>query len=127
MTGGRSTTPSIEKYSVGAYNDIRGMEAGMDAHHVGQKALIKEFIPDYYAMTAPAILVPRIGHAIKGPSGIFSRGVDGLKSPRDVLARDVRELRRVYPDIPNATLQHLIRMNKEAYPGAFGKTSYDVK
>jgi hypothetical protein len=109
------------KYSVGAYSEIRGTVAGMDAHHVGQKALMQDLIPGYDAMTAPAILVPKVGHTIKGPNGIVSRSVDGLSTPRDVLARDIRELRRVYPDVPNSSLQDLIQMNKDFYPGAFGR------
>lgn len=72
-------------------------------------------------MTAPAILVPKVGHTMKGPNGIVSCGVDGLSTPRDVLARDIRELRRVYPDMPNSSLKDLIQMNKNAYPGAFGR------
>jgi hypothetical protein len=109
------------KYTVGTYNEIKGTVAGMDAHHVGQQALMKDMIPGYDAATAPAILVPKVGHTIKGPEGIVSRSTDGLNIPRDVLARDINELRRVYPDIPNQQLQDLIRMNKEAYPGAFTK------
>ncbi|PIM51519.1 hypothetical protein CS062_19475 [Roseateles chitinivorans] len=115
------------KYSVGAYNKIRGTVAGMDAHHVGQKVLMQDLIPGYDAMTAPAILVPKVGHTIKGPNGIVSRSVVGLRKPRAVLARDIRELRRVYPDVPNSSLQDLIRMNKDAYPGAFEGKSYDAQ
>ena len=33
-------------YEVGHYCDIKGKE-GLDAHHVGQKALMRKFIPDY--------------------------------------------------------------------------------
>ena len=80
---------------------------------------MQDLIPGYDAMTAPAILVPKVGHTIKGPNGIVSRSVDCLSTPRDVLARDIRELRRVYPDVPNSSLQNLIKMNKDAYPGAF--------
>jgi hypothetical protein len=80
---------------------------------------MKDLIPGYDPTTAPAILVPKVGHTIKGPNGIVSRSMDGLTTPRDVLARDVRELRRVYPDVPNASLQKLIEMNKNAYPGSF--------
>lgn len=32
------------------------------------------------------------------------------------MARDIRELRRVYPDAPNSQLQELINLNKEMYP-----------
>lgn len=116
-----SAVQSVGKYSVGPYNEIRGTVAGMDAHHVGQRALMQDLIPGYDANTAPAILVPKVGHTIKGPNGIVSRSVDGLSTPRDVLARDIRELRRVYPDVPNSSLQDLIQMNKDAYPGAFGR------
>jgi len=110
-----------EKYAVGPYKEIRGTAAGMDAHHVGQKTIMEKLIPGYDPLTAPAILVPKVGHTIKGPNGIVSRSVEGLDSVRDVLARDVRELRRVYSDISNASLKELIRMNKEAYPAAFRK------
>ena len=32
---------------------------------------------------------------------------------RELLARDIRELRRVYPDIPNSKLKELIDLNKK--------------
>ena len=110
-----------EQYSVGPYNEIKGTVAGMDAHHVGQKALMKNMIPGYEPDTAPSILVPKVGHTIRGPNGIVSRGIEGLNNPRDVLARDINELRRVYPDIPNQQLQKLAQMNKDSYPNAFTK------
>lgn len=109
------------KYTVGAYNEIKSTVPGLDAHHVGQKALMKDMIPGYDPATAPSILVPKVGHTIKGPNGIVSRSTEGLTTPRDVLARDVRELRRVYPDVPNPQLQQLIQMNKDAYPSSFAK------
>jgi hypothetical protein len=106
-------------YSVGPYNDIKGTVSGMDAHHAGQRALMQELIPGYDPLKAPAILVPKVGHTVKGPNGIVSRSMDGLTTPRSVLARDIKELRRVYPDISNQSLQDLIRMNKDIYPDAF--------
>ena len=109
----------IGKYSVGAYNEIKGTVKGLDAHHVGQKAVMGDLIPAYNPMTAPSILVPKVGHTIKGPNGIVSRSTDGLLTPRAVVARDIMELRRVYPDIPNSQLQQLIKMNKDMYPGYF--------
>lgn len=39
-----------------------------------------------------------------------------ITSARDVIARDIQELRRVYPDVPNAKLQELIDLNKCMYP-----------
>ncbi|QPQ30179.1 hypothetical protein [Lysinibacillus sp. JNUCC 51] len=46
---------------------------GLDSHHVGQKALMKKFIPGYDELKAPAIFVPRDGHTRKIPGvGIVS-------------------------------------------------------
>jgi len=73
-------------------------------------------IPGYNPATAPAILVPKVGHTIRGPNGVVSRSTEGFTSARDLIARDIRELRRVYPDIPNSQLQKLIQMNKNLYP-----------
>ncbi|MFN6817105.1 hypothetical protein ACK4QA_18905, partial [Proteus mirabilis] len=39
-----------------------------------------------------------------------------FKNARELLARDIRELRRVYSDIPNSALKELIAKNKEMYP-----------
>ena len=72
-------------------------------------------------MTAPSILVPKVGHTIKGPLGIVSRNTQGFSNARQVLARDIFELRRVYPNIPNNSLQQLIQMNKSIYPKYFIK------
>ncbi len=104
-------------FEVGSYNTLRGVEAGLDAHHVGQKALMSKFIPGYNPSTAPSILVPKLGHT-QGV-GVLSRGTSGLSNARQVLARDIFELRRVYPNVPNSSLQQLIQINKTMYPGAF--------
>ena len=98
-----------------AYKDIKGV-AGFDAHHAGQKAAMKKLVDGYDPMTAPAINVPKVGHTIKGENGIVSRSTKGITSARQLLARDIGELRRVYPDIPNSKLQELIDMNKKLYP-----------
>lgn len=39
----------------------------------------------------------------------------------EVFARDITELRRVYPDILNVQLQERIHLNKTMYPGSFVK------
>jgi hypothetical protein len=101
---------------VARYNNVlrEGAQAGLDAHHVGQKALMRQFVSNYDLETAPAILVPKAGHTVG--EGVVSRSMNGFNSARDVIARDIRELRRVYPDIPNSKLQELIRLNKQMYP-----------
>jgi len=107
---------SEAKYKVGAYQDIKGVE-GLDAHHAGQKAVMKKLVNGYDELTAPAINVPIIGHTKRHPvRGIVSRSTKGITSARQLLARDIKELRRVYPDIPNSKLQELIEMNKKLYP-----------
>ncbi|QCT01644.1 hypothetical protein E6C60_0924 [Paenibacillus algicola] len=102
------------KYQVGAYKDIRGVE-GLDAHHAGQKAAMKKLVDNYDFNTAPAINVPKVGHTIKGPNGIVFRSTKGIDNPRQLLARDIRELRRVYDDIPNSALnkQKNVSRNEE--------------
>ncbi|WMJ22640.1 hypothetical protein RBG61_11670 [Paludicola sp. MB14-C6] len=103
------------KYLVGAYQDIKGVP-GLDAHHVGQKSLMKDLVENYNPKTAPAINVPKVGHTISGPNGIVSRSTNGIDSARQLLARDIMELRRVYDDIPNSALKELIELNKKMYP-----------
>jgi hypothetical protein len=62
-----------------------------------------------------------MGHTTRGQRGIVARGTTGVESVRDLLARDIRELRRVYRGIPNSQLKKLLDLNKEMYPSAFGK------
>lgn len=108
-------------WEVGAYNELRGVEAGLDAHHVGQSALMKKLVPDFDHNTGPTILVPAVGHRFKGPNGIVSRSTKGFENARQVLARDIFELRRVYGDqkLPNSALQELIQINKTKFPEAY--------
>lgn len=65
---------SSGKYQVGAYQDIKGVE-GLDAHHVGQKALMKKLVADYDELTAPAINVPKLGHTKRHPERGLYQGV----------------------------------------------------
>lgn len=114
--GAGKSGSSSGKYQVGAYQDIKGVE-GLDAHHVGQKALMKKLVADYDELTAPAINVPKLGHTKRHPErGIVSRSTKGITNARQLLARDLFELKRVYPDIPNSALKELIDMNKKMYP-----------
>ncbi|WP_237397869.1 MULTISPECIES: hypothetical protein [unclassified Gilliamella] len=120
---------SGKPFQVGIHEDLIKINqgTGLDSHHVGQKAIMKKFIPGYDPMKAPAILVPSIGHTEKGVVGIVSRNIKGINSARDLLARDIRELKRVYPDIPNSKLKELIELNKKMYPEAFKKPEIKCK
>lgn len=108
-------------WRVGRYNTLQGAERGLRAHHVGQKALMEKFVQGYNWRTAPSILVPEIGHNTRSALGIVSRNMKGFTNAREVLARDIFELRRVYNDVPNRSLQELIQMNKTMFPNAFVK------
>ncbi|ONG97735.1 hypothetical protein BKK39_11585 [Bacillus cereus] len=114
-SSGVKGTGEAAKYDVGLYNEIKGVP-GLDAHHIVQKAIMKKFIADYDPKVAPAILVPKVGHTIRGPKGIVSRSSKGIENGRQLLARDIMELRRVYPDIPNSQIKKLIELNKKLYP-----------
>ena len=106
---------SDTEYVVGAYKDVKGIE-GMDAHHVGQKAVMEKLVGNYDYKTAPAISVFREGHTIRlMGKGNVSKNTRGITSLRQLLARDIRELKRVYPDIPNSAYRDLIELNKKMY------------
>jgi hypothetical protein len=68
-------------------------------------------------------MISEVGHTIRGVNGIVSQSTTGITNARQLLARDIFELRRVYggQGIPNSSLQQLIQMNKTIYPGAFIK------
>jgi RHS repeat-associated protein len=118
--GNLAKAGKVAKYTVGSYKDLTKIArgSGLDAHHVGQKAIMKKFIKGYDEKTAPSILVPVIGHRIRVDdiTKILSRSSKGITNPRQLIARDIAELRRVYPDIPNSALKELIKMNKDMYP-----------
>lgn len=82
---------------------------------------MERLVPGYDRKTAPTIMVPSEGHTSSGPNGFVSRDHKGIDNARDLLARDIKELRRVYPDVPVQQLQELVRQNKEKYPDAFKK------
>lgn len=52
----------------------------MDAHHVGQKALMKELVENYDPKVAPAINVPKVGHTISAPMELYLEALRGLQA-----------------------------------------------
>jgi hypothetical protein len=84
-------------------------------HHVPQSQPAAQTIPGYDPKTAPAIAVPEKEHdAIpveKGPATM---------TPRDQLAKDVRNLKN-YTAAPNGKIQRLIDLVKSWSPGSYGK------
>lgn len=107
---------------VGSYNTLkkikRGMNSGLDAHHVGQAAIMRNLVKNYKYETAPAILVPTYGHRYLTNTNLkISTSTGGISSARDLLARDIREMRRVFKNkIPNSSYKELIELNKHMYP-----------
>ncbi|MCT2387954.1 hypothetical protein NYP82_15305 [Erwinia pyrifoliae] len=115
---GLSKCGFTEKYEVGTFNDLqRRSKVGdkLDIHHVTQKHPAGQVISGYDPKTAPSIAVPRAEHklipTIKGPF---------TGTPRDLLAKDIQDLRN-YTNAPPSAIEKLIRLNKEMYPDAFIK------
>lgn len=76
---------------------------------------MKNLVDNYAPKIALAINVPKVGHTISGQNGIVSRSTKGIDNVRQLLARDLFELKRVYPDIPNSKYRELIDMNMKMY------------
>lgn len=104
-------------WKVGAYKDLWRLDPErLRAHHVGQKALMKRLVAGYDQDSAPAILVPIVGHnKLDEDVGIVSRSMKSFTNATQVVQRDVDELKRVYPNIPNAALRDLVELNKKMY------------
>jgi len=88
---------------------------GLEVHHAAQAHPASQVIPGYDRATAPSIALPYKEHrripTQKGP-------YEG--TPRDLLAKDINDLRR-HTNAPNKALRELIDLNKKCYPGAFRK------
>jgi hypothetical protein len=111
-------TAGVQAYEVGTADALRARSLpgdALDIHHVGQAGPLKQMIPGYSRSTSPAIAVPEELHRTIP----VLRGATNL-TPRQVLARDIWNLRK-YTDVPNSSLRELIELNKQMYPGAFGK------
>ncbi|WP_380024351.1 hypothetical protein [Effusibacillus consociatus] len=107
----------VTPYEVGTVNDLRNRSVSGDLaiHHVGQQHPAKQVIPRYNPKTAPGIAIPTEEHTrIPTLKGEYSG------SPRNLLAKDIRDL-RTYTKAPNSALKELIQLNKQIYPEAFRK------
>ena len=72
---------------------------------------VSEF-SERYEYTAEGLLKSAISRSGTGDS----RSMKGITSARQLLARDLFDLKRVYPDIPNSKFRELIDMNLKMYP-----------
>lgn len=105
-------------YRVGLHSSHKNLPGNLTSHHVGQRRAMERLVKNYDGENAPAIVVPYVGHIKRGPNTgpVLARAHKKFKNPREVVARDIRELRRVYPGIPNAKLKEIIDLNKKMYP-----------
>ncbi|WP_279573801.1 RHS repeat domain-containing protein [Volucribacter amazonae] len=108
----------VQKYEVGTYNDLKKRSVSgdqLDIHHVVQAHPGNQVIPNYNRNTAPAIAIPRKEHReIPTIKGKYSG------SPRELLAKDIKDLRK-YTKAPNSKIKELINLNKKMYPHSFKK------
>jgi hypothetical protein len=108
----------VAKYGVGAFNDLKASSVvgdGLDIHHAVQAYPATQVIQGYDRLVAPSIAIPQAEHRlIPAITGEFSG------TARDLLAKDILDLRN-YTNAPTSSLQELIQLNKQMYPGAFSK------
>ena len=116
-----------DEFDIGLHSDLlkAKKDSNLRSHHAGQKAIMKLLVANYDENKAPAILVNYICHnknnPEKSPGVVSTRNLNPntgkpFSNARELLARDIRELRRVYSNIPNSKLQELIELNKSMYP-----------
>jgi RHS repeat-associated protein len=108
----------VGEYEVGTYNSLKGRsipDDGIEIHHAVQKHPAGQVVPGYDPKSGPSIALPRGEHreipTMKG-------GYAG--SARDLLAKDIRDL-RTNTNAPNSALRELIQLNKDMFPGAFAR------
>jgi RHS repeat-associated protein len=115
-----SAVPSsaVRPYEVGTAAALQARSVvgdNISIHHVGQAHAMEQLVPGYSRANGPTIAVPTPEHLqvpnLRGPVGL---------TPRQVLANDILNLRN-YTNAPNTSLRQLIQLNKQMYPGAFGK------
>jgi hypothetical protein len=132
------------KWTIGTYDDLFKKAVGLplDAHHLLQaekmSALLKKTGQTFDHGKGISILVPTIGHTRRGQVKCISRwngkklakyideaekaGKSLKQISRDLLAKDIKEMRRVYNgQVPNGALQQLIEMHKKDFPQLFLK------
>ena len=94
----------VGKYEVGTYDALKSKSVagdGLDIHHAMQKNPAGQAVGGYNPATGPSIAVPRGEHSrIPTLKGEYSG------SARDLLAKDIRDLRN-NTSAPNSTLREL--------------------
>ena len=118
VDGAADKVKDVEKYEVGTYDALKGKSLkgdGLDIHHAMQQKPASQVVEGYNPATGPSIALPRGEHSrlptLKGE-------YEG--SARDLLAKDVRDLRNM-TNAPNSAIRDLVELNKQMYPSTFKK------
>ncbi len=107
----------VEPYEVGIVKDLRSRSKGdkLDVHHAPQQHPAGQPIPGYDGDKAPGIVLPKPEHnvvpTLKGPY---------TGTPRDLVAKDIRNL-RAHTGVPNSALRKLLDLIRKVLPGALDK------
>ncbi|NJS36662.1 MAG: RHS repeat-associated core domain-containing protein [Brachymonas sp.] len=115
--GSRLGAP-VGRYEVGLFDALKARSVprdDLDIHHAMQKHPAGQIVDGYNPSKGPSIAVPSLEHSrIPTQKGAFGG------TPRDLLAKDINDLRN-YTNAPNSALRELVDLNKQMYPGAFKK------
>jgi hypothetical protein len=109
---------AVQPYDVGTVDELKARSVPgekIDVHHAPQAKPAGQVIPNYDPAKAPGIAIPQGEHQ-KIPT---QKGTH-TGSPRDLVAKDVRDLRN-HTKAPNSALQKLVKLVKETFPEAMNK------
>ena len=108
----------LNAYEVGTYKALQTLSTVGDdlaLHHVGQSHAMEQAVLGFSRQGAAAIALPTAEHlAIPTIKGAFEG------SARSLLANDIKNL-RAFTNASNSSLQQLIELNKNLFPGSFAK------
>jgi hypothetical protein len=114
VAGGKSSR--VVAYEVGTYDDLVVRSVVGDdlaLHHAGQARVMEQIVPGFRRSSGPSIALPTAEHrAIPNLRGTATM------TPRDLLARDIRNL-RTHTGASGEAILELIRLNKALFPEAF--------
>lgn len=105
---------TVGTYEVGTVEELKSRSRGdkIDIHHAPQAKPAGQVIANYDPAKAPGIAVPQGEHQkIPTQKGSYTG------TPRDLLAKDVRDLRK-HTNAPNSALQKLVKLAKDTFPEA---------
>ena len=108
--GGKLITNPVGKFEIGTYNDLKNRSLvgdGFDLHHFPQDHIANKLFPGHTRGSGLSIALPKKMHqGIPKLTGTFSG------SPRDFMAREIRNMRNAgVPNEPIMELMNRMRSN----------------